>query len=154
MVLIIEAREKSGSLITADIALEQGKDVYALPGRVNDLLSVGCNKLIAQGAGIANEPKELIFALFHEDIDLEKSKNANVKISSIIGNLQQKNISGIATDEKKVYSCMRLQPKHVNEIVHETNLCLDKVTAALLSLELMGAVVEVTKNYFSIDNKG
>ena len=52
LVVIMEAREKSGSLITADFAMEQGKDVYALPGRVTDTLSAGCNRLIRQGAGI------------------------------------------------------------------------------------------------------
>lgn len=59
-VLVIEAREKSGTLITVDMALEQGRDVYALPGRVTDPLSSGCNRLIRQGAGLVSTPEELL----------------------------------------------------------------------------------------------
>lgn len=53
VVLVIEAREKSGTQITVDTALEQGRDVLAVPGRVTDRLSDGCNLLISQGAGVA-----------------------------------------------------------------------------------------------------
>lgn len=60
VLLVIEARKKSGTLITVDAALEQGKEVYALPGRVTDALSGGCNALIAQGAGIATSPEQLL----------------------------------------------------------------------------------------------
>lgn len=52
VLLVMEAREKSGTLITVDMALEQGKEIWVLPGRVDDALSSGCNRLIAQGAGI------------------------------------------------------------------------------------------------------
>lgn len=63
LVIVVEAKEKSGSLITADLALEQGRDVLAVPGRVGDVCSAGCNRLIAQGAGIAWTVDEVIRAL-------------------------------------------------------------------------------------------
>lgn len=63
LVLVIEAREKSGTLITVDFALEQGRDVYVLPGRIGDSLSGGCNRLLRQGAGAALEPSDILEAL-------------------------------------------------------------------------------------------
>lgn len=62
-VLVVEAREKSGTLITVDMALEQGREVYALPGRVTDPVSDGCNRLIKQGAGLITSPQELLAEL-------------------------------------------------------------------------------------------
>lgn len=59
-ILVVEARQKSGTFITVDMALEQGKDVFALPGRVCDSLSEGCNQLIKQGASIASSPEDII----------------------------------------------------------------------------------------------
>lgn len=63
-VLVIEARKKSGTLITVDMALEQGRDVFALPGRVSDSLSDGCNRLIRQGAAPATCPEDLLEYFF------------------------------------------------------------------------------------------
>lgn len=78
VVLIIEAKERSGSLITADFALEQGRDVYALPGRVTDALSRGCNQLIAQGAGIILSVEDCLAELALEAVrkkEIVKSKS-------------------------------------------------------------------------------
>lgn len=63
-VLVVEAREKSGTLITVDMALEQGREVYALPGRATDPMSRGCNRLIRQGAGLVSTPEEVLEELF------------------------------------------------------------------------------------------
>ena len=64
LVLVIEARKRSGTLITVDMALEQGREVYALPGRVSDSLSDGCNRLIRQGAGPATCPQDILEYFF------------------------------------------------------------------------------------------
>lgn len=60
VVVVVEAREKSGTLITVDMALEQGKEVYVIPGRITDKLSEGCNRLLKQGAGIILSPQDLV----------------------------------------------------------------------------------------------
>lgn len=60
VVVVIEARQKSGTLITVDMALEQGKEVYVVPGRITDRLSDGCNRLLKQGAGIFLSPEEFL----------------------------------------------------------------------------------------------
>lgn len=60
VVVVVEAREKSGTLITVDMALEQGREVYVVPGRVTDSLSAGCNRLLKLGAGILLDEGEFL----------------------------------------------------------------------------------------------
>lgn len=161
VIIVVEAREKSGSLITADLALEQGKDVFAVPGRVGDELSAGCNRLISEGAGIAWTPDEILLTLFHENKYnsrknnvTDKSRDNNCKSAYKKNNqlvmFQQKNISGLAREEKMLYSCMGLQPLHINELIRKTGLELPNVLNAIFSLEHLGLVEETTKNYFVI----
>ncbi len=105
-VLIVEAKENSGSLITAGFALEQGKMVYAIPGAVTDALSRGCHKLIYDGAGIAYSP-EIILE------ELEICTKTNIKSD-------EKNDLGLESDLNMVYSCLDLRPKNVDYIVRKT----------------------------------
>ena len=75
LLVVVEAREKSGTFITVNQALEQGRDVYAVPGRIEDELSRGCNRLIAQGAGVAHCVEEVLLAL----ADLQMGHSDSVK---------------------------------------------------------------------------
>lgn len=73
VLVVIEARRKSGTLITVDMALEQGKDVYVVPGRVTDRLSDGCNNLLKQGAGVFLSPEEFVSEIQKNGMEVQNS---------------------------------------------------------------------------------
>lgn len=82
IVVVVEAAEKSGSLNTATHALEQGKEVFAVPGNITSPYSQGCNKLIQQGATPYTEPNDVLKLLFPEDF---VKKHQNAKKQGLIG---------------------------------------------------------------------
>ena len=137
-VLVMEARVRSGSLITADMALEQGKDVYALPGPLDSPLSAGCNHLIQQGAGILLNPKNLL-----EEWGIETNvlcRNTEIK--------NEKNKKVLESTDDLVYSCVGLYPKNVDQIAQESRVEIRKLMSILVTLELQGYIREITKNYY------
>ncbi len=134
-VLIVEAKENSGSLITAGFALEQGKMVYAIPGAVTDALSRGCHKLIYDGAGIAYSP-EIILE------ELEICTKTNIKSD-------EKNDLGLESDLNMVYSCLDLRPKNVDYIVRKTGFSPGQVSNYLIELMLQGLITECGKHYYT-----
>lgn len=140
VVLVIEAKERSGSLITADMALEQGKDVYALPGLVTSKLSEGCHCLIKQGAGILISPKDLLMEL-------------GISSKSTLENITENKIV-LESVQNIVYSCLDFQPKNPGYISAVTKLPIQTIMDTLIDLELKGFVREVSKNnYVAIRRK-
>ena len=133
-ILIMEAKERSGSLITADLALEQGKDVYALPGPVNSVLSQGCHRLIKQGAGILITPEELMDEWNINPVEIGQKGNKSEKM--------------LESPEFMVYSCLDLFPKGTNQLMKETGLSVTELMERLITLELNGYVKEVSRNYY------
>ena len=134
IVIIVEAKERSGSLITADFALEQGKDVYAVPGRMTDALSKGCNYLIKQGAGIISDVED-----FLKDLELcgnhtEFQENFNKFL--------------LEKDESLVYSCVDLQPKSIETLIEQTGLSCQQIADILQSLVNKELIKENFKNYY------
>ena len=134
MVLVVEAKEKSGSLITASCALEQGKSVYAVPGAVNDLLSRGCHKLIYDGAGIAYCPEILL-----EEWGISPEISCKV---------QQKNNLGLASDLDLVYSCLDLRPKNLDYFIQKTGFSPGKTSSLLMELSLLGLARETGRQHY------
>ena len=139
-VLVIEAGEKSGSLITVDMALEQGRDIYALPGPVNSSMSRGCNYLIQQGAGLMTSPEMLLKEWGIDSCSVSDGKAKNKKV--------------LETPEKLVYSCLGLYPKNIEQIAEETKLSPRELVGLLVSLELQGYAREISKNNYVAAEKG
>lgn len=132
--LVVEAKQKSGSLITADMALEQGKDVFAVPGRNADVLSRGCNELIHQGAGIAIDPENLLLDMGFKSLE---------KI-----NICKKITNSLANDEKLLYSWMDLSPKSLDEILGESSFSEERTLELLVELQLKGYIREAARNHY------
>lgn len=134
IVIVVEAKKRSGSLITADFALEQGKTVYAVPGRIHDEFSFGTNWLLSQGAMIFYSMDE-----FLKDIG-EFSQKSTIN-EKLIENSLEKN-------ERLVYSVLDLTPKYLENILEESGLELLEVLNVLRILIKNGYVKEADKNYF------
>lgn len=136
-VLVIEAGCRSGTLITVDQGLEQGKNIYAVPGRITDKNSEGCIRLIMDGAKPVLTVKDIL-----EDL---KIPDACETICRDEGRLEE---ISLAQSEKKVYSCLSLDPVYVDEIITGTGLAASEVSGTLFSLELKGLVRQTVKNYY------
>ncbi len=121
--LVVQAAAKSGSLITARLALEQGRDVAIIPGPITDPLSYGPNHLLHDGAYPIIEPAD-IYELFH----LEQDETAPLPVTDL---------SPVQT---KIMAALTAEPQHIDDIIQATNLSAADLSAALIELELLELV--------------
>ncbi len=150
--VVIEARQKSGTLITVDMALEQGRDVYVVPGRITDRLSDGCNRLLNQGAGVVLSPEQFLEEFLQsweerQELPVENSlykkkrKRRKNKDPQLEGRL------------KKVYARLTPVPKTAETILAELwekgeYLDIVALNRALMELELSGYVRQSSPGHF------
>ncbi len=154
-VIVVEAREKSGTMITVDMALDQGKQVYIIPGRLTDPLSAGCNRLISQGADIVWNLGECLEKIYAEYV---YAKGGNTSGFAVMPGACDKGLLGIdksdpeteaekmadvlGKNEAVVYEALDYEGRTLQEIYERINERYDMpyscLQGILLELELKG----------------
>ena len=138
-VIVIEAGEKSGSLITAHHAVEQGKDVFALPGNINSVYSKGTNLLIKDGAKILISLDDIL-----EEIQILKDKCSYYNKKTV-------NYECLGVDEEKIVRSLVEKPLHMDMISYSCNMNISKVTSLLTILEMKGIIKQLPGKIFTIN---
>lgn len=137
--VVVEAAERSGSLITVRFALEQGREVFAVPGNINSPVSKGTNNLIKQGAKLVTCTEDILE-------EFEQLLTAGLK-NGIKGTPIEGKIS-LSSEEETVYNILTLEPKHIDQIMIECGVEPRIAMHLLLSLEIKGVVEQVPGSCF------
>ena len=144
--LVVEAARQSGSLITARLAAEQGREVFALPGSIHNPLARGCHQLIRQGAKLVETAEDIL-----------------TELAPLVGHLQQITMESttneaIEPDEDDEYAALLEQlgfdPIGVDELAEKSGLTIDQVSSMLLILELQGKIDALSGGRYSVLVKG
>ncbi|WP_419419496.1 DNA-processing protein DprA [Legionella sp. D16C41] len=130
-ILVVEAAIKSGSLITARLALEQNREVMAVPGSINNSQARGCNYLLQQGAKLVISINDIL-----SELGIEHG-SPNTKESSI----------NLATNHKNLVKCLGFETVTIDQIIQQSGLGIDEVISNLTELELQGIIKAVPGGY-------
>ncbi|MBI4528241.1 MAG: DNA-protecting protein DprA [Deltaproteobacteria bacterium] len=139
-VVVVEATERSGSLITARLALEQGREVFAVPGAAGSSRSRGTHQLIRQGAKLVETVQDVV-----EEIAPQLRSRAAVPENS-----QASIPPGLSEDAARLWEMIREGPAQIDELISASSLSPAKVTELLLDLEIRGVVKQLPGKRFKV----
>jgi DNA processing protein len=137
-VVVVEAGQRSGSLITANCALEQGRDVFAVPGNIGMESSRGTNQLIKQGAKLVESSQDILIEIIPQ---WQREDETAPPIEDPVKHLPE--------EQRGLYGLLTENPIHIDEIIRESQLEPGRVMSLLLELELKGLVSQWPGRCFS-----
>jgi len=140
--LVVEAPRKSGALITARHALEQGREVLAVPGNIYSPYNEGCHRLIKDGAKLVETVYDIIGEIEHNLSELGTGKPAEPET------LEKVEVP-MSTDEKKVFNHLSMAPEHIDDIGEACGLTASQTASVLMTLELKGLVQQLSGKLFT-----
>lgn len=136
-VLVVEAAVRSGSLVTARHAMEQGREVFAIPGSIRASVARGCHALIREGVKLVEVPADVLEEFYGLEL------RSQVEFSSPLVIMPE----SLSISDQKIYECVGEQVTSVDEIILRSGLTASEVSSILLSLELHGHIQAVTGGY-------
>ena len=154
-VLVVEAALRSGTLITADFALEQNKDVFAVPGRVTDMLSKGTNNLIKQGAILADSPADILIYMFGPDefyksTGTKRDEAATEKSSQTVVDQPR---APLNEKQKKLLSVLGFEPVFIDDLIRINDMNITDTLHQMKELTDLGYVRVVEQSYYILSGK-
>ena len=145
-IFVTEAGARSGSLITADQGLEQGKDIFALPGRITDCMSRGCNDLISQGAILVRSPDDIADVIIKEEKTGNKKKNMDKNTE---GFLEKQKFFCENKKEEKVYSLLdEIHPVTFENLLENSGFSAFELQHILMKFELKNIIYQIEQNVY------
>ncbi len=138
-VVVVEAGERSGSLITTDFALEQGREVFAIPGNINSANSVGTNRLIRDGAKVITNTGDIL-----DELKINYDLDFNFRIDNKILKMR------LNEKEKTIAQRLLNGPAHIDAIAIDCGISTQLVSSVLIMLELSGFVEQLPGKYFKL----
>lgn len=138
-VAVVEANEKSGSLITADFALEQGRDVFAVPGNINSANSAGTNRLIRDGAKIIAGTGDIL-----DELKIGKKEVLCFYAQKKIPEMK------LGANEKSIAQRLLNGPAHIDTIARDCGISAQLTSSVLIMLELSGFVEQLPGKYYKL----
>ncbi|MBN2126457.1 MAG: DNA-processing protein DprA [Deltaproteobacteria bacterium] len=128
-VLVVEATKNSGSLITASLALEQGREVFAVPGSIDSFKSTGCHFLLKQGARLVENADDILDEL-----------GFNYPAAPKADTFREVPLPPMESTEKRIYEIIGSYPVHMDQIIKRSGLQAEEVAGTLLEMELKGII--------------
>lgn len=144
--LVIEAARRSGSLITARLAAEQGREVFAIPGSIHNPLARGCHQLIRQGAKLVETASDIVAELAPLVTHLEQNA-----VESTINDTSEDEADD---DYRQLQKHLGHDPVSVNDLAEQSGLTIDQVSSMLLILELQGKVEALSGGRYATLREG